>query len=58
MFIHNSSWAWAIGIVDVMDQAGWKLIENETLWFYQTHGIQTLDSLKQWLIGKGLPDTY
>jgi hypothetical protein len=41
------AWAWVTGMADVMDQDGWKLVEGETLRFYQTHGIRSLAALKR-----------
>ena len=39
--------AWATDIIDAMDHDGWRLVGNETLRFYQTHGMGRLKALKQ-----------
>lgn len=44
------AWAWVTGMADAMDRDGWKLVEGETLRFYQAHGIQYLAALKQHII--------
>jgi len=41
------TWAWIIGAVDPVDHDGWKLIERDTLRFYQTRGMERLVSLKR-----------
>ncbi|KAF9643189.1 hypothetical protein BDM02DRAFT_3123756 [Thelephora ganbajun] len=43
-------WAWTIGVIDPVDRDGWRLIENETLRFYQTHGTGRLTALKRHVI--------
>jgi len=40
-------WAWTVGVMDAADHDGWKLIEDDTLRFYQTHGIERLATLKR-----------
>ena len=40
-------WAWTAGVVDATDHDNWKLVGDETLRFYQTHGIRRLKILKQ-----------
>jgi len=40
-------WAWTVGVMDAMDHDGWKLVGDETLRFYQTHGIGRLAALKR-----------
>ena len=44
-------WAWTTGVVNVVDRNAWKLIERDTLEFYQTHGIGRLTSLRRHIIG-------
>jgi len=44
-------WAWTTGVVDIADRNAWKLIERDTLEFYQTHGIERLAALKRHIIG-------
>ena len=46
------TWAWVTGMVDEMDQDGWRLIGDETLRFYRSHGMRSLDSLKRCIIDK------
>lgn len=41
------SWAWAIGVVSPVDHDGWRLIEHDTLRFYQAHGTGRLTTLSQ-----------
>ena len=41
------AWAWGAGAAGVMDQGGGRLIEGETLRFYQAHGIRSLAALKR-----------
>ena len=43
-------WAWTFGVVDPSDHDGWKLIERETLLFYQTHGMEHLATLKRHIV--------
>jgi len=43
-------WAWTAGVVNVADRGAWKLIEWDTLEFYQAHGIERLAALKRHLI--------
>ena len=38
-------WAWTIGVVNPVDRVGWKLIQDETLRFYNAHGVQRLVAL-------------
>jgi len=40
-------WAWTVGIINAADRDGWRLIGDNTLRFYQTHGIGRLARLKQ-----------
>ena len=40
-------WAWTVGVVDAVDHDGWKSFGDETLRFYQAHGIGRLSALKQ-----------
>jgi hypothetical protein len=40
-------WAWTIGVVSTMDRDAWRLIEGETLRFYQTRGMELPVALKQ-----------
>jgi len=40
-------WAWTTGVITAADHDGWRLIENDTLRFYRTHGIGRLTALKQ-----------
>ena len=47
-------WAWVAGITAEMDQDGWRLIGDETLRFYRSHGMRFLDSLKRCIIDNGL----
>ena len=44
------TWAWVTGMADVVDCNGRNPIEDLTLRFYRTHGIQSLASLKRWII--------
>ena len=44
------TWAWIIGVVDPVDHNGWKLIERDTLRFYQTRGMERLVSLKRRIV--------
>ena len=44
------TWAWITGMVDEMDQDGWRLIGDETFRFYRFHGMRFLDSLKRRII--------
>ena len=44
-------WVWTTGVVDIADRNAWKLIERDTLEFYQTHGIECLAALKRHIIG-------
>jgi len=39
--------AWTVGVIDPADHDGWELIECNTFWFYQTHGIERLATLKR-----------
>ena len=43
-------WAWTVGIVDPVDHDGWRLIGDDTLRFYQTHGMERLDTLKRHIV--------
>lgn len=38
-------WAWTIGVVNPVDRVDWKLIQDETLRFYNAHGVQRLVAL-------------
>ena len=40
-------WAWTTGVVNAVDHDGWKLVMDDTLRFYQTHGVGRLTALKQ-----------
>ena len=40
-------WAWTAGVVDPVDHGAWSLIGEETVRFYQTHGIGRLTSLSR-----------
>ncbi|KAF9643571.1 hypothetical protein BDM02DRAFT_1411387 [Thelephora ganbajun] len=42
--------AWTIGVIDPVDHDGWRLIGNETLRFYQTHGTGRLTALKRHIL--------
>ena len=44
------AWAWVSGMADVMDEDSWKLIEDETLRFYRTHGLRFLAAMKRCII--------
>ena len=44
------TWAWVTGMVDEMDQDGWRSIGDETFRFYRSHGMRFLDSLKRCII--------
>ena len=53
------TWAWVSGMADAIDQDGGRLIEDETLRFYQAHGIRPLAALKRCIVqpfNKGYPD--
>ncbi|KAF9642485.1 hypothetical protein BDM02DRAFT_2091673 [Thelephora ganbajun] len=43
-------WAWTIGVIDPVDRNGWRLIGDETLRFYQTHGTARLTALKRHIL--------
>jgi len=40
-------WAWTPGVGSAVDHDGWKLVEDDTLRFYHTHGMGRLTSLKR-----------
>ena len=40
-------WAWTVGVVNPMDRDAWKSVENNTLRFYQTHGMGRMNALKR-----------
>jgi len=40
-------WAWTTGVMNAVDHDGWKLVGDDTLRFYQTHGIGRLTALKR-----------
>ena len=40
-------WAWTSGAIDAADHDGWKLIGDDTLRFYRTHGMERLTTLKR-----------
>ena len=42
-------WAWTTGVVDPMDHDAWRLIGDDTLRFYQTHGIGRLTALGRYI---------
>ena len=44
------AWAWVSGMADAMDEDSWKLIGDETLRFYRTHGMWSLAALKRCII--------
>ena len=43
-------WVWTVGMTDATSRDGKKLIEDETLLFYKTHGIRSLATLKRHII--------
>jgi len=45
-------WAWTAGLINPMDHNGWKLVEDYTFRFYQTHGIERLATLKRHIIDR------
>ena len=40
-------WTWTVGVVNPADHDAWKLIEQDTLRFYRTHGIGRLTTLSR-----------
>lgn len=51
-------WAWTIGIINPADCVAWKLIQDETLRFYQTHGFRRLVTLAQHIIDTTVEDAH
>jgi len=45
-------WAWTTGFINTMDHNGWKLVEDYTFRFYQTHGIGRLATLKWHIVNR------
>jgi len=43
-------WAWTAGLINPTDHDGWKLVEDYTFRFYQTHRIERLATLKRHII--------
>ncbi|KAF9644233.1 hypothetical protein BDM02DRAFT_1056006 [Thelephora ganbajun] len=44
------SWAWTIGVINLVDHGAWSSIGNDTLRFYQTYGTGRLIALKRHVI--------
>ena len=51
-------WAWTIGVVDPVDHDAWELIGNETLSFYQTHGMERLAALKRHITDTAMEEEH
>ena len=49
------TWAWTVGVMNPEDRIAWKTIQDETLRFYQTHGIRRLVALARYIINTHLP---
>ena len=43
-------WAWTTEVMDQADHEGWRLIEDDTVRFYQTHGTERLTTLRRHII--------
>ncbi|KAF9789527.1 hypothetical protein BJ322DRAFT_540240 [Thelephora terrestris] len=43
-------WAWTTNVVDPMNYDGWRLVGNDTLRFYRTHGMGRLNALKRHIV--------
>ena len=48
-------WAWSVGAMNPVDQDGWRLVERDTLRFYQTHGLERLAALKRHVVDRITP---
>ena len=51
-------WAWTVGVVNATDHDGWGLIEQDTLNFYQTHGMSRLATLSQHIMDTSVEDLH
>ena len=51
-------WAWTVGVVNPVDRVAWKLIQDETLRFYRTHGVQRPVALARHIIDKSMDHSH
>jgi len=51
-------WAWTVGVINPVDRIAWKLILDETLRFYRTHGFQRLVTLARHITDTTMEDTH
>lgn len=46
------TWAWTVGIINPEDRIAWELIQDETLRFYQSHGLRRLAALAYHIVDR------
>lgn len=51
-------WAWTVGVVCATDHDAWRLVGDDTVRFYQTHGMERLTTLSQHITGMTTEDTH